>query len=85
MTNKSKMSEVKMYGPVPIGKSLESNTRMVFLRNQLYVFRSSRFKKYSVIQQQENDYHETDANLAFTIPREFITRQDLTSGSLFHG
>ena len=48
----------------------------------IYDFRPSRFKQYSVIQQQD---HETDANLAFTIPREFITCQDLTSGSLFHG
>ncbi|UJR13814.1 hypothetical protein I4U23_000825 [Adineta vaga] len=45
----------------------------------------SRFKQYSVVQQQGTDHHETDTNLAFTIPREFITRQDLTSGSLFHG
>jgi hypothetical protein len=48
-------------------------------------FRTSRFKQYSVTQQQENDTHETDANLAFTIPREYIIRQDLTSASLFHG
>ncbi len=48
-------------------------------------FRPSRFKQYSITQQQENGYHETDTNLAFTIPREFITCQDLTSGSLFHG
>ncbi len=54
------------------------------IENEFY-FRSSRFKQYSVNQQQENDYHETDTNLAFTIPREFITCQDLTSGSLFHG
>ncbi|CAF1244661.1 unnamed protein product [Adineta steineri] len=46
---------------------------------------SSRYKQYSVVQQQENGHHETDTNLAFTIPREFITSQDLTSGSLFHG
>ncbi|CAF0755916.1 unnamed protein product [Adineta ricciae] len=46
----------------------------------------SRFKQYSVVeQQQDTDHHENDTNLAFTIPREFITRQDLTSGSLFHG
>ncbi|CAF2596342.1 unnamed protein product [Rotaria sp. Silwood2] len=45
----------------------------------------SRFKQYSIVQQQDNDHHETDTNLAFTIPRELITRQDLTSGSLFHG
>jgi hypothetical protein len=48
-------------------------------------FRPSRFKQYSVLQQQENDSHETDTNLAFTIPRELITCQDLTTGSLFHG
>ncbi|CAF3350290.1 unnamed protein product [Rotaria sp. Silwood1] len=46
---------------------------------------ASRFKQYSISQQQNNDYHDTDANLAFTIPREYITRQDLTSASLFHG
>ncbi|CAF4683447.1 unnamed protein product [Rotaria sp. Silwood1] len=46
---------------------------------------SSRFKQYSIVQQQNNDHHETDTNLAFTIPREFITRQDLISDSLFHG
>ncbi|CAF1335584.1 unnamed protein product [Rotaria sordida] len=46
---------------------------------------SSRFKQYSFAQQQTNDHHETDTNLAFTIPHEFITCQDLTSDSLFHG
>ncbi|CAF0729001.1 unnamed protein product [Rotaria sordida] len=46
---------------------------------------ASRFKKYSVVQQQNNDNYETDTNLAFTIPCEYITQQDLTSASLFHG
>jgi len=47
--------------------------------------RSSRFKQYSVAQQQQNDIQETDVNLAFTIPQEYIIQQDLTSASLFHG
>ncbi|CAF1488698.1 unnamed protein product [Rotaria magnacalcarata] len=48
---------------------------------------TSRFKQYSVAQQQQQnqDNHDADANLAFTIPREYITRGDLTSASLFHG
>jgi hypothetical protein len=56
----------------------------IFLQN-LSFYRPSRFKQYSVVQQQKTDHHETDTNLAFTIPREFITCQNLTSGSLFHG
>jgi hypothetical protein len=47
--------------------------------------RPSRFKQYSVAQQQQNDIHETDVNLAFIIPQEYIIQQDLTSASLFHG
>ena len=57
-----------------------------FDENFVLFSRPSRFKQYSVVeQQQDTDHHENDTNLAFTIPREFITRQDLTSGSLFHG
>ncbi|CAF2338518.1 unnamed protein product [Rotaria sp. Silwood2] len=47
--------------------------------------RTSRFKQYSIAQQQNNDNHDTDVNFSFTIPREYITQQDLTSTSLFHG
>lgn len=50
-------------------------------------FRASRFKQYSLTEQQQRprDSYESDGNLAFTIPREYIVGDDVSSTFLFHG
>lgn len=50
----------------------------------MFFFRSSRFKQFSIAQQQ-NETFDINGTLAFTIPREFIVGEDFSSTFLFHG